>query len=78
MFCLRSKLKLQWIDMELPNSNTKWRSNWFYVAKKDPVLPKRTGFGPEKNNKWTLDLSSRVIESIQELLDDITALKKET
>ena len=76
MFCLRSKLKPQWIDMEVPDSNTKWRSDWFYVADQKPVLPKRTGFRPEKVSEWTLELSSREAESIQELLNNIADLKE--
>jgi hypothetical protein len=32
MFCLRSGLKLEWIDTDLPDNNTGWRSEWFYIA----------------------------------------------
>jgi hypothetical protein len=32
MFCLRSGLKLEWIDTDLPDNTAGWRSDWFYVA----------------------------------------------
>jgi hypothetical protein len=31
MFCLRSGLKLAWINNDLLD-NTGWRSEWFYIA----------------------------------------------
>jgi hypothetical protein len=32
MFCLRSGLKAEWIDMDLSDNTTRWRSEWFYIA----------------------------------------------
>jgi hypothetical protein len=32
MFNLRSGLKAEWIDIDLPDSTTGWRSEWFYIA----------------------------------------------
>jgi hypothetical protein len=32
MFCLRSGLKAEWIDMDLSGNTTRWRSEWFYIA----------------------------------------------
>jgi hypothetical protein len=32
MFYLRSGLKAEWIDMDLPDNTTGWRSGWFYIT----------------------------------------------
>jgi hypothetical protein len=32
MFCLRSGLKSEWIDIDLLDNNAGWRSEWFYIA----------------------------------------------
>jgi hypothetical protein len=32
MFYLRSGLKSEWIDTDLPDNNVGWRSEWFYIA----------------------------------------------
>jgi hypothetical protein len=32
MFCLRSGLKEEWIDMDLPDNTTERRSEWFFIA----------------------------------------------
>jgi hypothetical protein len=34
MFNLRSGLKAEWIDSDLPDSTAGWRSEWFYIADK--------------------------------------------
>jgi hypothetical protein len=32
MFVLREGLKAEWIDTDLPDNTTGWRSEWFYIA----------------------------------------------
>jgi hypothetical protein len=32
MFCLRSGLKTEWIDTDLPDNTTRWRSEWFSIV----------------------------------------------
>jgi hypothetical protein len=32
MFNLRSGLKAEWIDTDLPDNIVGWRSEWFYIA----------------------------------------------
>jgi hypothetical protein len=32
MFCLRLGLKSEWIDSDLPDNNSGWRSEWFYIV----------------------------------------------
>jgi hypothetical protein len=39
MFNLRSGLKVEWIDTDLPNNTVGWRSEWFYIADQIPGLP---------------------------------------
>jgi hypothetical protein len=73
MFCLRSGLKAEWIDMDLPNNTTRWRSEWFYIADQKSALPKRIGHKPEKIPEWDLALTSREIEDVKELLGLVVA-----
>jgi hypothetical protein len=40
MFCLRSGLKVEWINMDLQDNTTGWRSKWFYIPDQRPALPK--------------------------------------
>jgi hypothetical protein len=39
MFNLRSGLKVGWIDTDVLNNTTGWRSDWFYIADQIPGLP---------------------------------------
>jgi hypothetical protein len=54
MFNLRSGLKAEWIDTDLPDNTAGWRSKWFYIADKIPGLPQRTGHEPVKMSEWDL------------------------
>jgi hypothetical protein len=58
MFNLRSGLKAEWIDTDLPDNTAGWRTEWFYIADQIPGLPRRTGHKPVKINEWDLGLSS--------------------
>jgi hypothetical protein len=51
MFNLRSGLKAEWIDTDLPDNTTGWRSEWFYIADQLLGLPHRTGHKPAKINE---------------------------
>jgi hypothetical protein len=48
MFCLRSGLKSECIDTDLPDNNARWRSEWFYIADQLPRLPRHSGHKPVK------------------------------
>jgi hypothetical protein len=50
MFTLRSGLKAEWIDTDLPDNSAGWRSEWFYIIDQLPGLPRRTGHKPVKIN----------------------------
>jgi hypothetical protein len=41
MFTLRSGLKAEWIDTDLPDNTVGWRSKWFYIVDQLPGLPCR-------------------------------------
>jgi hypothetical protein len=74
MFTLRSGLKAEWIDTDLPDNTARWRSKWFYIADQLPGLPRCTGHKPVKINEWDLGLSSRDLgdlKGIQELVGDM-------
>jgi hypothetical protein len=76
MFCLRSGLKTEWIDSDLPDNTAGWRSEWFYIADQLPGLPRRTGHKPVKISEWDLGLSSRDLEDLKAVLDLVNDMKK--
>jgi hypothetical protein len=59
MFNLRSGLKAEWIDTDLPDNTAGWRSDWFYIVDQIPGIPQRTGHKPVKISEWDLGLSTR-------------------
>jgi hypothetical protein len=75
MFCLRSCLKSEWIDTDLPKNITGWRSDWFYIAGQLSGLPHRTRHKPVKISEWDLGLSSRDDDDLKEVLELVKDLK---
>jgi hypothetical protein len=76
MFTLRSGLKAEWIDTDLPDNTTWWRSEWFYSADQLHRLPRRTGHKPVKINLWDLGLSSRNIGDLKGVMELVIDMKK--
>jgi hypothetical protein len=72
---LRSGLKTEWIDTDLPNSTVGWRLDWFYITDQKPVLPKRTRHKPVKIPEWDLQLSSHEMDDVKEVLVLVSDLK---
>jgi hypothetical protein len=77
MFNLRSGLKAEWIDADLPDNTVGWRSEWFYIADQIPGLPRWTGHKPAKINEWDLGLSSRDLKELEPVLGLVGELKKQ-
>jgi hypothetical protein len=73
---LRSGLKAEWIDTDLPDNAARWRSEWFYIADQISGLPRRTGHRPVKINEWDLGLSSRDLKVLKPVLELVNNLKK--
>jgi hypothetical protein len=73
MFNLRSGLKAEWIDTDLADNTTGWRSEWLYIADQIPGLPRRTGHKPVKISVWDLGLSTRELEDLKGVLDLVSA-----
>jgi hypothetical protein len=48
MFRLRSGLKSELIDSDLPDNYSGWRSEWFYIGDQLPGLPRHSGHKPVK------------------------------
>jgi hypothetical protein len=74
MFNLRSDLKAEWIDTDLPDNTARWRSEWFYIADQLTGLPRRTVHKPVKINEWDLGLLSsdlKEFEGVLELVGDM-------
>jgi hypothetical protein len=76
MFNLRSDIKAEWIDADLPDNTAGWRSEWFYIADQVPGLPRRTCHKPVKISEWDLGLSSRDIENLKGVLELVSDMKK--
>jgi hypothetical protein len=77
MFNLRSDLKAEWIDTDLPDNTAGWRLEWFYIADQIPGLPRQTGHRPVKINEWDLGLSSWDLKGIEPVLELVSELKKQ-
>jgi hypothetical protein len=76
MFSLRSGLKVEWIDTDLPDNTAGWRSEWFYIADQLPGLPRRIGHKPVKINERDLGLSSRDLEDLKGVLELVGDMKR--
>jgi hypothetical protein len=77
MFNLRSGLKAEWINVDLPDNTAGWRTEWFYTADPIPGLPRQTGHKPAKINEWDLGLSSRDLKELELVLGLVGELKKQ-
>jgi hypothetical protein len=75
MFNLRSSLKTEWRDTDLPDNTARWRSEWFYIADQIPGLPRRTGHKPVKISEWDLRLSTRELEDLHGVLELVSDMK---
>jgi hypothetical protein len=75
MFCLRSGLKSEWIDSDLPDNNSRWRSEWFYIVDQLSGLPYRSGHKTMKISEWDLGLSSHEADDLKEILELVKDLK---
>jgi hypothetical protein len=75
MFNLRSGLKAEWIDTDLPDNTAGWRSEWFYIADQIPGLPRRTAHKPVKISEWDLGLSTHELEDLQGVLELVGDMK---
>jgi hypothetical protein len=76
MFNLRLGLKAEWIDTDLPDNTTGWRSEWFYIADQIPGLSRRTGHKPVKISEWDLGLPTHDLEDLKEVLQLVSDMKK--
>jgi hypothetical protein len=71
MFNLRSGLKEEWIDTDLPDNTAGWRSEWFYIADQIPGLSRQTGHRPVKISEWDLGLPTHDLKGVLELVSDM-------
>jgi hypothetical protein len=76
MFSLRSGLKVEWIDTNLPDNTAGWRSEWFYVVDQLLGLLRHTGHKSVKINEWDLGLSSRDLEDLKGVQELVSDMKK--
>jgi hypothetical protein len=75
MFNLRSGLKAEWIDTDLPDKTAGWRSGWFCMANQISGLPHRTGHKPAKISEWDLGLLTRELEDLKGVLELVSDMK---
>jgi hypothetical protein len=76
MYVLRSGLKAEWIDTDLPDNTAGWRSEWFYIANQIPGLLRRTVHKPVKISEWDLGLPTRDLEDLKGVLELVGEMKK--
>jgi hypothetical protein len=76
MFNLRSGLKAEWIDTDLPNNTAGWRSEWFYIADQIPGIPRHTSHKPAKISEWDLGLSTCELEDLNGVLELVSDMKE--
>jgi hypothetical protein len=77
MFNLRSGLKTEWIDTDLPDNTAGWRFGWFYIADQLRCLPHHTGHKLVKIYEWDLGLSSHNLGELKPVLELVNELKKQ-
>jgi hypothetical protein len=76
MFNVRSSLKSEWIDTNLPDNTARWRSEWFYIANQIPGLPRRIGDKQVKISEWDLGLPTHDLEDLKGVLELVSDMKK--
>jgi hypothetical protein len=76
-FMLRRYMKPEYIDLVLPDNTTGWKQGWFYLDNPALVLPTRSGRTLVPFLEWTNQLTSREIEELRLLLEDLAKLKAE-
>jgi hypothetical protein len=74
-FMLCRNMKLEYINLMLPDNTTGWKQGWFYLDSPAPVLKERTGRVLVPYPEWTNQLASWDTEELQPLLDDLEQLK---
>jgi hypothetical protein len=74
---MRSGLKAEWIDTDLPDNTAEWRSEWFYIADQIPGLPRRTVHKPVKISEWDLGVSTRELEDLKRVLELVSDMKNQ-
>jgi hypothetical protein len=76
-FMLRCNMKLEYIDMALPDNTTGWKQGWFYLDNLALALRSRTGRIPVVGLEWTNQLTTLDTQELKPLLDDLEQLKAE-
>jgi hypothetical protein len=76
LFSLRSGLKAEWMDSDLPGNTAGWRSEWFYIVDQLHGLQRPTGHKPVKISEWDLGLSSHDLEDLKGVLELFSDMKK--
>jgi hypothetical protein len=70
-FMLRRNMKLECIDLTLPDNTTGWKQRWFYPGNPASALKERTRRVPVPGPEWTNHLASRDTEELKPLLDNL-------
>jgi hypothetical protein len=68
-------MKLEYIDLTLPDNTSGGKKGWFYLDNPAPALRERTGRIPAPGLEWTNQLVKRDTEELKPLLDDLEQLK---
>jgi hypothetical protein len=76
-FMLRWYMKLEYIDLVLPDNTTSWKQGWFYLDNPTPMHLDRSGRAPVPFPEWTNQLTSWETEELRPQLEDLERLKME-
>jgi hypothetical protein len=76
-FMLRRYMKLEYVDLVLPDNTSAWKQGWFYLDNPASALPGRMGRDPDMYPEWTNQFALRETEEMRPLLDDLERLKVE-
>jgi hypothetical protein len=76
-FMLHWYMKLVYIDLVLLDNTTGWRQGWFYLDNAALALPARSGHTPMPVPERSNQLTSREIDDLRLLLEDLEGSKTE-
>jgi hypothetical protein len=74
---LRQYMQPIYIDLVLPDNTTGSKHGWFYLNNLKTMLPTSSGYAPVPRPEWSNQLTSREIDTLNPLLEDLERLKTE-
>jgi hypothetical protein len=73
---LREDAAEQYLAYKLVDSNTNWKTRWFYITNHHPGLPKPSGRQPRHHEWWNMESTMQEGIQLPELLARIKVLRE--